>query len=96
MVTSLRKSWQNSLKWLRELTHCVGASKPAAVASPSLADLDAAKVIDRKTLLAKPPEIAQLEASQVLHPELWQVAEQAIWTERLSRSDRHSAPESEE
>lgn len=73
----------------------IGTSKPAAAVT-SLADLEAAKLADRQALLAKPPEIAQLEASQVLHPELWRVAEQAIWTERLCRSDRPSALESEE
>ena len=97
MVTILQTYWQRGLKCLSHLTYARSDSqKISGLASPTLSELDAAKVADRQALLAKPPEAAQWEASQVLHPELWRRTGGAIWTERLGRDDRHSQSEFQE
>jgi hypothetical protein len=53
--------------------------------SPSLSELEAAKVAARQELLAQDPEAAQAIANQILHPQLWTLAEPPIWEERLPR-----------
>jgi hypothetical protein len=54
----------------------------------TLEELEAAKVVTRRSLLAQHPDVAQAIANQTLYPQLWTLADGAVWEERLPRESR--------
>jgi hypothetical protein len=53
--------------------------------TPSLSELETAKISARQALLAQNPKEAQAIANQTLYPQLWTLADPPVWEERLPR-----------
>jgi hypothetical protein len=49
----------------------------------SMPELDAAKIAARRSLLAQDSQVAQAKVNQILHPDLWTLAEDQSWEDRL-------------
>jgi hypothetical protein len=76
---------QSMTSSLPELNSAPQVNSPS-LPPTSLEALQAAKIVDRQTLLQQSPEIAQTQANQTLHTPLWVGPATTDWIERLPRT----------